>query len=320
MMLNLLEIKNLSVTFKASTGNVRAVKNINLTIHPGEIVGLVGESGSGKSVTSLAVMGLLNPGQNVSVEGQVLFNNRNLIAMKREEVENLRGNQMSMIFQDPVDSLNPVMRIGDQVAEAFLIHEKLTKKQAWDKAVTQLAKVKIKQPEDIARYYPYQLSGGMCQRVMIAIALSANPSLLIADEPTTNLDVTIQAQILKLLKTLHEETNTSILMVTHDLGIVSQFCQRIAVMLHGNIVEMADTRDLFANPQHPYTRGLLNSVPVIGKHERLKPIPFEELITEQEGNMCDFYQRCSSRLNVCSLNQPVLKETFQNHYVACYLK
>lgn len=316
-MSHLLEIKDLTVKFRVQP-EVTAVDGINLNVDKGEKIGIVGESGSGKSVTAMTVMGLLGKRKDISIEGQVLLSAQDLLRKKPEEMEKLRGSQMSMIFQDPVDSLNPVFRIGNQVAEAFLLHEKITKKDAWNKAVEQLAKVGIRSPGTTARQYPYQLSGGMCQRVMIALALAANPPLLIADEATTDLDVTIQAQILKLLENLHREMGTSILVITHDLGVVCQFCHRIAVMLSGRIVEVAGVSRLFTSPRHPYTKGLLNSIPVLGKQGRLKPMPPEKEQTAQSSRGCRFLSRCPVSIERCHREQPDLYEIFLGHQVACF--
>jgi oligopeptide/dipeptide ABC transporter ATP-binding protein len=315
----LLEIKDLSVKFQTKPEAVTAVDGISLKVNKGEKLGIVGESGSGKTVTAMTIMGLLGKRKNIDIEGQILLNGDNLLEKKRSDIEKLRGSQMSMIFQDPVDSLNPVFRIGDQVAEAFIIQEKIKKKEAWGRAVEQLTKVGIRSPKTTAKQYPYQLSGGMCQRTMIALALAANPPLLIADEPTTDLDVTIQAQIFKLIEILHQETGAAILLITHDLGVVCQFCQRIAVMLSGRIVEIADVEQLFKDPRHPYTIGLLNSIPVMGKKERLKPIPAERLRQPPGFPGCKFASRCALATERCQQAQPDLRQISPGHEVACFM-
>ncbi len=317
-MTKLLEINNLSVTFKIKPCEVRAVDRISLSIQKGEIIGLVGESGSGKSVTALTVMGLLKRSKELLIQGQIVLNGQDLLLMKQQEIEKIRGRKMSMIFQDPVDSLNPVMKIGDQIAEAFILREKIDKREAFEKAVNQLYKVRIRNPKNVALKYPYQLSGGMCQRVMIAIALAARPPLLIADEPTTDLDVTIQAQILQLLKTLYQETGTTIVIITHDLGIACQYCHRIAVMLNGHIVETAFVEELFSKPRHPYTKGLLDSIPVIGQNKKLKPMLNESDEPTNNFNACPFYTRCPFKMNVCRQQQPLLKKVAPDHYSACF--
>lgn len=317
-MTKLLEINNLSVTFKIKPCEVRAVDRISLSIQKGEIIGLVGESGSGKSVTALTVMGLLKRSKELLIQGQIVLNGQDLLLMKQQEIEKIRGRKMSMIFQDPVDSLNPVMKIGDQIAEAFILREKIDKREAFEKAVNQLYKVRIRNPQNVALKYPYQLSGGMCQRVMIAIALAARPPLLIADEPTTDLDVTIQAQILQLLKTLYQETGTTIVIITHDLGIACQYCHRIAVMLNGHIVETAFVEELFSKPRHPYTKGLLDSIPVIGQNKKLKPMLNESDEPTNNFNACPFYTRCPFKMNVCRQQQPLLKKVAPDHYSACF--
>ncbi len=315
----LLEIKDLSVKFQTKPEAVTAVDGISLKVNRGEKLGIVGESGSGKTVTAMTVMGLLGKRSSIAIGGQVLLNGEDLLEKKQADIEKLRGRQMSMIFQDPVDSLNPVFRVGDQVAEAFVIQEKLKKKEAWRRAVEQLTKVGIRSPETTAGQYPYQLSGGMCQRVMIALALAANPPLLIADEPTTDLDVTIQAQIFKLIEILHRETGAAVLLITHDLGVVCQFCQRIAVMLSGRIVEIADVEQLFKDPRHPYTIGLLNSIPVMGKKERLKPIPAERVKPPPGFPGCKFASRCSRCTEQCRQEQPDLHKISPGHEVACFM-
>lgn len=269
---NLLTIKNLQTSFFTDLGEVKAVDDISLSVRKGKTLGIVGESGSGKSILSLSILRLiLHPGRIVG--GQILYNGENLLDKSDRQMRKLRGNQISMIFQEPMTSLNPVFTVGDQIAEAYQIHENLSKKQAMDKAVDMLRLVGIPSPEKRVRQYPFQLSGGMRQRVMIAMALACNPDLLIADEPTTELDVTIQAQILELMKELQQKLQMSIIFITHDLGIVAETCDDVAVMYCGKVVEYTDVRTLFKHPKHPYTVGLMNSLP---RHdvdkETLEPI------------------------------------------------
>ncbi|MBN1369528.1 MAG: ABC transporter ATP-binding protein [Dehalococcoidaceae bacterium] len=315
---NLLEIKDLSIKFTTESGWLTAVDHLNLDIKKGEKLGLVGESGSGKSVTAMTIMGLLGKRRDIAIQGQIMLEGEDLLRMKQDKIEKIRGRKMSMIFQDPVESLNPVFRIGNLVAEAFMVQEKTDKKIAWERAIEQLNKVRIRDPKATARQFPHELSGGMCQRVMIALALVANPPLLIADEPTTDLDVTIQAQILALLKKLHQDLGTSVILITHDLGVVCQFCDRIAVMLNGRIVELATADSLFTNPSHPYTRGLLNSIPVLGKKGRLEPMPSIHNQEARGENICRFVHRCAISTDRCCSAAPGLREVLPNHYVACF--
>lgn len=317
-MSNVLDIKNLTVAFKTKNRMIKAVDGVDLSVKKGEKIGVVGESGAGKSVMSKTVLGLLNNSKNVSIEGQICLNGENLLKKNRKELQKLRGSKMSMIFQDPINSLNPVFTVGRQIAEVFMIHKKMNKKDAWERAVDMLGKVGIESPSIAAKQYPHQFSGGMCQRVMIAIALSAEPELLIADEPTTALDVTIQAQILELLNELHKNTNTSILLITHDLGVVSEFCQSVAVMLNGVIVEKTDVKSIFKTPLHPYTQGLLNSIPIIGSKERLKPLQSECLDHDTTVKGCRFYNRCSIKSDRCRCEKPKLYETNPRHFVRCF--
>lgn len=316
--MNLLDVKNLTIAFRNKEKVVKAVDDVSLSVKRGEKIGLVGESGAGKSIMSKSILGLIKNSKNLSIEGEIYLNGENLLLKNKRELQELRGSKISMIFQDPINSLNPVFTVGHQIAEVFMIHEKMNKNEAWSKAVDMLDKVGIDSPSLAAKQYPHQFSGGMCQRVMIAMALSAKPELLIADEPTTALDVTIQAQILGLLNKLHENTNTSILLVTHDLGVVAEFCQSVAVMLDGNIVEKTDVKTIFKAPLHPYTQGLLNSIPVIGSKERLKPLQNELLDEYTTSEGCEFYNRCPIRLNRCKCERPELYEAKPNHFVRCF--
>ncbi|MEK3783085.1 ABC transporter ATP-binding protein [Paenibacillus sp. FSL R5-0810] len=314
----LLDIKDLRTSFFTEQGEVKAVDGVSLHVRKGATLGIVGESGSGKSILSLSILRLiLSPGRIVG--GQILYNGENLLDKTDRQMRKLRGNQISMIFQEPMTSLNPVFTIGDQIAEVYRIHEQLGKKQALEKAVHMLQLVGIPSPEKRISQYPFQLSGGMRQRVMIAMALACNPDLLIADEPTTALDVTIQAQILELMKELQQKLHMSIIFITHDLGIVAETCDDVAVMYCGKVVEYADVRSLFKHPKHPYTIGLMNSLP---RHdvdqEALEPIrgsvpsPFDL----QKG--CRFAPRCPDARKLCYDQQPELSALTNRQQVSCW--
>lgn len=312
---DLLTVNRLSVTFKNNRTPVPAVRNLDLLIKKGEVVGLVGESGSGKSVTALAIAGLLHSSAKIQVQGRVAINGHESLSMGKNCLRIAR--KVAMIFQDPFDSLNPTLTIGYQIQEVFREQKGCKKREAWTKALEMLDKVKIPSPATVARQYPHQLSGGMCQRVMVAMALAAEPELLIADEPTTAMDVTIQAEILQLLYELYRKTESSILFITHDLGVVAQFCHSVAIMLEGEIVEQGPTSALFTNPRHPYTQGLLNSIPFIGRKGRLQPMaPTTDSSASNEG--CMFYPRCPIKQPECRTIHPQLKEQdFSGHFVRC---
>jgi len=311
----LLDIHHLSVSFKNGSEQAKAVQDLCLCVHKGEVVGLAGESGSGKSVTALAVAGLLSHGPKIKVEGDIFFNREKLSTGPRGSF--LKSQKISMIFQDPIESLNPSLTIGNQIDEVFRLRKQMRPKSARKYSLALLEKVRIPFPRTVAGQYPHQLSGGMCQRVMIAIALAAEPDLLIADEPTTALDVTIQAEILALLHQLHN-TKTAILFISHDLGIMAQFCDVAAIMLKGQIVEKARVGDIFKNPGHPYTKGLLNSIPVPGKNNRLIPIPRDPGINLEKGG-CRFYPRCSRKKQLCRMVSPELIKTGPDHFVRCHM-
>ena len=306
----ILEVRDLRTWFHTREGIAKAVDGIDFSIDAGEVLGVVGESGCGKSVTSLSVMGLVpKPGRIES--GQVLYKGRDLLTMRKREVQKIRGEEISMIFQQPQSSLNPVQRAGVQIAEVFEIHKDLKKAVGKAKATELLERVGIPDPGRRAESYPHELSGGMAQRVMIAMALALEPSVLIADEPTTALDVTIQAQILDLMRDLQRESGTAVLLITHDLGVIAEMADRVAVMYAGEIVETAEVETLFANPQHPYTKGLIGSIPVLGRRsETLATIPgiVPRLIDMPTG--CRFAGRCGARveadLTVCTKHKPDL--------------
>lgn len=316
---NILEIVQLKLQFFTDKGIVNAIDGVSLEVKEGEVVGLVGESGCGKSVTSLAVMGLVPQPPGKIVGGSIRFKGTEVTKLKPKELRKLRGNEMAMIFQEPMTSLNPLFTIGDQIVEAIRIHQKCTKKEAKDKALEMLRKVGISR-EGILKEYPHKLSGGMRQRVMIALAMVCNPKLLIADEPTTALDVTIQAQILELMKSLNQEFGTAILLITHDLGVVSEMCDRVVVMYAGQVVEETDSRTLFKNPQHPYTKGLLNSIPKLtGNEKRLYSIPGQVPNPLYFPNGCRFAPRCEYAMERCHIEQPELLPVTEAHQSRCWL-
>ncbi|QSO46655.1 ABC transporter ATP-binding protein [Alicyclobacillus mengziensis] len=307
-----LEVKDLKVEFPIDGEYYSAIEKLSFSIHTGETLGLVGESGCGKSVTSLAIMGLLHP--SARVRGQVLLDGRNLLKLTKSQFNTLRGNRLSMIFQEPMSALNPVLRIKDQVGEGLMVHKGLTKRQAERATLDLLKQVGLKNASDVASAYPHQLSGGMQQRVMIAMAVACNPSLLIADEPTTALDVTIQAQILKLLQKLAEEHQMAMLFITHNLGVVARIAQRVAIMYAGRIVEHGFVRQIFKNPCHPYTIGLLNSVPRIdGERHRLESIPGHVPSLRDMPAGCKFRPRCANPECLCRDSEPDLGEVEPGH-------
>ena len=319
----LLEVRNLKTYFYTEDGVVKAVDGVDFTVGRGEVLGLVGESGCGKSVTSLSIMRLIGvPGK--VVQGEILFEGRNLLELSEAEMVHMRGNRMSMIFQQPQSSLNPVFKVGDQVAEVLQIHQNMSKEESWKKAVELLRLVGIADPESKAHSYPHEVSGGQAQRVMIAMALALNPQLLIADEPTTALDVTIQAQILDLMRDLRTRMNTAVILITHDLGVISEMADRVAVMYAGRIVEQADIKTLFKNPMHPYTQGLMASIPVLGTvKEVLDVIPgsVPNLVNLPPG--CQFAPRCRAmtehQLTICTQVEPQLLAIEPAHLSRCWL-
>lgn len=320
----LLQIKNLKVSFFVRKGVVKAVDGVSLAANEGETVGIVGESGSGKSITALSIIRLISPPGRI-VGGEILLKEKDILKINIKHMLNIRGNEVSMIFQEPMTSLNPVFNIGRQISEAIMIHQKLNKKDALNKSIDMLKKVGIPSPEKRLHDYPHQLSGGMRQRVMIAMALSCEPSLLIADEPTTALDVTIQAQILDLILKMKEDRGTSVILITHDLGVVAEMAQRVLVMYAGKIVEEADVRTLFKRPLHPYTQGLLVSIPYlqtevgVSKKTKLQEIPgiVPSLLNLPPG--CKFHPRCSLKIEKCTREEPALKPAEKGHLVRCWL-
>ena len=302
----ILRVENLRTHFRTADGLVKAVDGVSFVLHRGETLGLVGESGSGKSVTSLSVLRLVPIPPGKMAGGRVLFGGRNLLEQREAEVRVLRGKNISMIFQDPLTSLNPVLRIRVQIAEAIQLHHGIRRRAAREKAVEMLKVVGISDPERRAGEYPHQFSGGMRQRVMIAMALSCNPDILIADEPTTALDVTIQAQILELIRSLSRESRTAVILITHDLGVVAGTCDTVCVMYAGRIVERATVDDLFYEPQHPYTRGLLDSIPRIGGSgaARLYSIPGSPPSLIGMPDCCPFHPRCTHAMDICRKAYP----------------
>ncbi len=315
----LLTVKNLQVQFRTYAGVVHALRGADLELFPGDIVGIVGESGCGKTVTASAIMGIIPSPPGEIIGGEVWFDGKNLLKLPEKEARQLRGNTMSMIFQDPMTSLNPVLTIGTQLMEPFTEHHSLSGLEARTRAEELLRLVGISDPDSRLRQYPHQLSGGMRQRVMIAMSLACNPKLLFADEPTTALDVTVQAQILDLLKKLNQELNTTIVLITHDLGVVAGICQKVLVMYAGQIVESALVQDLYASPAHPYTYGLLQSVPRPGSAEK-KLLTIDghppDLIVQPSG--CAFLPRCRYAMQAC-VEAPPLFSLTPNHQSRCWL-
>jgi oligopeptide transport system ATP-binding protein len=321
MQQSLLEVNNLKTNFYTRGGVVKAVDGVTFTLNEGETLGIVGESGSGKSVTALSIMRLIaSPPGKIEEGSEIRFAGENILEMTEDELRQLRGGKISMIFQDPMTSLNPVFTVGFQINEAVKTHLKLTGKAAEARTLEMMERVRIPEARRRLKSYPHEFSGGMRQRVMIAIALSCNPKLLIADEPTTALDVTIQAQILDLMKALSKEFQTAVMLITHDLGVVAGMCQRVIVMYAGHIVEEAPTRQLFTRPAHPYTQALLQSIPRLdeGNHVRLTPIKGQppDLVNLPPG--CPFAPRCPKAQERCRLEMPPLETVAENQRAACF--
>ena len=316
----LLEVKDLRVHFPTDDGLVKAVDGISYTVAAGQTLGIVGESGSGKSVSSLTVMGLITA-QQANITGEVIFQGQDLLKLPTDEMRTIRGAKISMIFQDPMTSLHPFYKVGDQIAEAIRQHQPISKGEAFSQAVEMLGKVNIPRPEERAKQYPHEFSGGMRQRAMIAMALALNPDLLIADEPTTALDVTVQAQILDLIDRLKDEFNAAVIIITHDLGVVAEHCDDIMVMYAGKAVEYGDTDDIYYHPMHPYAWGLLRSIPRLDATEKEPLHPIRglppSLIHVPPG--CAFHPRCPYVMDVCKTDVPVLLPIDGHHAAACHL-
>jgi peptide/nickel transport system ATP-binding protein len=312
----LLDIRNLKIHFGAKEEKVNVVYDISLQVNPGEVVGIVGESGCGKSVTSMSILRLL--GRNTDVQGEILFNGTNILELSEKEMRKLRGNVISMIFQEPMTSLNPLHTVGKQIAEPLVRHKNLSKSEIKSKVIKLLNEVGLPRADEIYDEFPHQLSGGMRQRVMIAMALACDPALIIADEPTTALDVTIQAQILELMKKISREHQTSILFITHDLGVVAEMCDRVVVMYAGQIVEHTGVKDLFENPMHPYTTGLLNSIPDMEEEQvRLLPIKGNVPTARNMPMGCRFAPRCDHAMDICKQEPPMFVKGA--HECKCWL-
>lgn len=315
----MLSVRNLRTYFYTEDGVVRAVDGVDFDVYEGETLGIVGESGSGKSVTSLAILRLLDPKGKIEDGSEIIFNGKNLLDLNEDEMRKIRGNDIAMIFQEPMVALNPVFTIGDQIMEAILLHQDVDKKKAREMAIDMLRKVGIPEPEKRVDEYPHELSGGMRQRAMIAMALSCRPKLLIADEPTTALDVTIQAQILELMKSLQKEYGMAIILITHDVGVIAENADRVVVMYGGKVMETSDVRTTFRKPKHPYTWGLLNSIPRLDiEQERLYSIPGMVPDPLHFPAGCRFSNRCEFGEEKCTVEMPPLVEVESGHMVRCF--
>ena len=315
----LLEVKDLIIQFHLDNSVIYAVNNISFSLKKGSLLGIVGESGSGKSVTALSIMSLIKSPPGKVANGEIIFEGEDLLKKSSSEMRKIRGNRISMIFQDPMTSLNPVLTIGDQLTEAILLHQNVSKKVAIERAVEMMEKVRIPSPLARLKDYPHNFSGGMRQRIMIAMALACNPALLIADEPTTALDVTVQAQILELMKKLNEDFGSAIILITHDLGVVAGSCKEVLVMYAGNCVEYADVRTIFKNPSHPYTAGLLASIPRlnVSRKKKLEAIKGQPPVITSSPEGCTFYPRCNYRKDECKSNRILLEQIEEGHLVRC---
>ena len=314
---NILEIKNLNISFQLEDELARAVHGVNLTLEKGKVLGIVGESGCGKSVTAMSIMRLL-PSNAVIESGEILYNGKNLLTLSSKEMQTIRGSKISLIPQDPLTSLNPLYTIGEQIIETVMFHRKVSGKEAKEIAIEMLRSVKIPEAESRLNDYPHQFSGGMRQRAIIAMALCCNPDLIIADEPTTALDVTVQAQILDLIRQIQKEKNTSLIFITHDLGVIAEFCDHVAVMYAGRIVEYAEAADIFKNPLHPYTKGLLEALPSPDK-KLLNVIPGQPPAITENIPGCVFNPRCPFKMPVCETREPTLTSRENRHEVFCHL-
>ena len=321
---HLLDIEELKTYFFTFNGMAAAVDDVSFFLEKGEVLGIVGESGCGKSVTALSIMRLIPDPPGKIVHGRILFDGRNLVDLPMEAMRTIRGKRIAMIFQEPMTSLNPVYTIGNQISEMFVQHEKLSGKESLKRSIDMLEKVQIPAPEKRVREYPHQLSGGMRQRAMIAMALACNPEILIADEPTTALDVTVQAQILDLMLQLKKDADTAIIMITHDMGVIAEIANRVAVMYAGKIVEEAATLAVFRNPKHPYTQGLLKSIPKLGERSRADRKRLEEIKGSVPSLLnlpagCAFHPRCSHVMDICRHTMPDLPVIETGHRVRCWL-
>ena len=317
---HVLEVNNLEVKFSSPKGLINAVNRVSFSLKKGEILGIVGESGSGKTVSALSLLNLL-PVNGKITNGEILFENQDLLLSSKKHIRQIRGNKISMIFQDPMSSLNPVLKIGKQVNESMIYHKQINPKSALKKTLNLLKKTKIPAPEEAVNNYPHQFSGGMRQRAMIAMGLSCNPSILIADEPTTALDVTVQAQIIELVNDLKQEYGMSIVWITHDLGVLASIADRVLVMYAGKIVEEASVFDIFSNPKHPYTKGLIDSIPRLdrnkssGNLQTIEGAP-PDLISYPKG--CPFSERCNYAKDICREMMPIKTKNNKDHYFACH--
>ena len=317
----ILEVNNLRVSFRTYNGKVQAVRGIDFKLFEGETLAIVGESGSGKSVTTKAILGIL-PKNSIIEEGEILYKGEDLTKYEEKDFYKIRGKEISLIFQDPLSALNPIMKIGKQITEALVLREHMTKEQAKKRAIELMEMVGITRPEERFEQYPFQFSGGMRQRIIIAIALACDPKLIIADEPTTALDVTIQAQILELMQELRKKLGMSIIMITHDLGVVASMCEKIAVMYAGHIVEYGTTDEIFYQPGHEYTKGLINSIPKLNTEVRERLVPIEgtpvDLLNPPAG--CPFAPRCKNCMKICLSKMPPRTELSDTHYTYCWLQ
>lgn len=318
----LLEVRDLQVEFSTKMGIVRVLDKVNLKVDPRQTVGIIGESGCGKSMMALSIMGLVPIPPGRIAGGEILYRGIDLLTLEKDAILDIRGKRIAMIFQEPMNSLNPVFTVGNQLVETLLRHEDMTRRDAWDKSVDMLKAVGIPSPEKRMHDYSFQMSGGMRQRVMIAIALACEPKLLIADEPTTALDVTIQAQILELMQELRKKLGMSIIMITHDLGVVASMCEKIAVMYAGHIVEYGTTDEIFYQPGHEYTKGLINSIPKLNTEVRERLVPIEgtpvDLLNPPAG--CPFAPRCKNCMKICLSKMPPRTELSDTHYTYCWLQ
>ncbi len=319
-----LEIQNLTVSFSTTKGKLIAVNGISFHLNPGETLALVGESGCGKTVSALSILRLLPEPPAEILSGKIIFDGQDLLSLRAKVLQDLRGHSISMIFQDPMTSLNPVLTVGEQIAETLLRHTAMNRREALQKSADLLSRVELPSPKEKLQYYPHQLSGGMRQRVMIAMALACAPRVLIADEPTTALDVLIQAQILELLENLKKETGMSILIITHDLGVVAEIAQRVLVMYAGEIVESGPAKALLKSPFHPYTKGLIASIPKLGTKKRpgarLEEIPGNVPSLDQRPSGCPFHPRCSWAMEICKTQNPQLRMIEAQRQVSCHLE